>query len=116
MEDNEWVHKGSKWCCKVVHPLVLMQPNCCYVNTWSKHSLQMQIGRLRCPVSHHGGHMQQDHGYMNARILNNPHASQKWNVKETFDQMKKKVKLKRDELDPSATNHNAKTWHLHLND
>jgi hypothetical protein len=37
-------------------------------------------------------------------------------VKETFDQMKKKVKLKRDELDPSATNHNAKTWHLHLND
>jgi hypothetical protein len=37
--------------------------------------------------------------------LNNPHAKQKWNEKKTFDQVKKKVKFKWDELQtPSATN------------
>jgi hypothetical protein len=35
---------------------------------------------------------------MNTRILNNPHARQKWNGKKTFDQVKKKVELKWDEL------------------
>jgi hypothetical protein len=35
---------------------------------------------------------------MNARILNNPHARQKWNEKKTLDQMKKKVELEWDEL------------------
>jgi hypothetical protein len=77
MEDNEWVHEGSKWCCKVVHPLVLMWPSGFYVSIWSKHFLQMQIGRLRHPFSHHRGHKKQDHNYMNVHILSNPHAMQK---------------------------------------
>jgi hypothetical protein len=44
------------------------------------------------------GPRQQDHGSLNARILGNPHAKQKWNEKKALDQMKKKVKLERDEL------------------
>jgi len=31
------------------------------------------------------GPRQQDHGYMNARILNKPHARQKWNEKKALD-------------------------------
>jgi hypothetical protein len=35
---------------------------------------------------------------MNVNILSNLHARQKWNEKKAFDQMKKKAKLKWDEL------------------
>jgi hypothetical protein len=35
---------------------------------------------------------------MNIRILNNPHARQKWNGKKALDQVKKKMELKWDEL------------------
>jgi hypothetical protein len=35
---------------------------------------------------------------MNAQILSNPHARQKWNEKKAFDRMKKEAKLEWDEL------------------
>jgi hypothetical protein len=58
----------------------------------------MQIGRLRHPSIHPQRPRQQDHGSMNAHILNNLHARQKPNEKMAFDLMKKKVKLKWDEF------------------
>jgi hypothetical protein len=58
----------------------------------------MQAKKSRHPSIHPRGPRQQNHGSMNARILNNPHARQKWNEKKTLDQMKKKVELEWDEL------------------
>ncbi len=37
MEDSEWAHKGSRWCCRWMHALVFMHPNGCSINTWSEH-------------------------------------------------------------------------------
>jgi hypothetical protein len=37
MEDSEWPHKGSRWCCKV-DALVLMHPNGCFISTWNEHT------------------------------------------------------------------------------
>jgi hypothetical protein len=93
MEDSEWAHKGSRWCCKV---------DACissYVTKWlfhqhleQTHSFQMQVGKSRCPSIHPRGPRQQDHGSLNAHILSNPHARQKENEKKAFDQVKKNKK------------------------
>jgi hypothetical protein len=45
----------------------------------------MQIGRSGFPFIHLGVLKQQDHGFMNAHILSNLHAKQKWNEKKAFD-------------------------------
>jgi hypothetical protein len=55
MEENEWVHEGSRGCCKV---------NACtsfYAAKWllhkhldQTHGLQMQLGRFRHPSIHPG--------------------------------------------------------------
>jgi hypothetical protein len=37
MEDSEWAHKGSRWCCKVDPCTSSMWPNGCSINTWNKH-------------------------------------------------------------------------------
>ncbi len=86
MEDGEWAHKGSRWCCKV-DPCTSS-----YVAKWlfcqhleQTHSLQMQAKRSGRPSIHLRRLKQQDHGSMNAHILNNPHARQKWNEKKAFD-------------------------------
>jgi len=78
MEDSEWAHKGSRWCCKV-DPCT-----CSYVAKWlfhqhleQTHSVRMQAKRLGCPFIHLRGPRQQDHGFMNAHILSNPHARKK---------------------------------------
>ncbi len=39
---------------------------------------------------------------MNARILSNPHARQKWNENKAFDRVKKKTELEWDELQAQA--------------
>jgi hypothetical protein len=62
----------------------------------------MQAGKLRRPSICHGGPRQEDKGSMNVHILSNTHARQKQNKKKTFDQVKTKVKLKRDELQAQA--------------
>jgi hypothetical protein len=58
----------------------------------------MQAKKSRHPSIHFGGPRQQNHGSMNAHILNNPHARQKRNEKKALDQVKKKVGLEWDEL------------------
>jgi hypothetical protein len=78
MEENEWVHEGSRACRKV---------NACnnsYVAKWlfCKHldqanGLQMQLGRFERPSTHPKGLRQQDHTSMNVCILNNLHIRQK---------------------------------------
>jgi hypothetical protein len=45
----------------------------------------MQVGKLGHPYIHHGGPMQQDHGFMNACILSNSHPRQKWIENKAFD-------------------------------
>jgi hypothetical protein len=45
----------------------------------------MQAKRSGRPSIHLRRLKQQDHGSMNAHILNNPHARQKWNEKKAFD-------------------------------
>jgi hypothetical protein len=62
----------------------------------------MQIGILGHQSTHLGGPRQQDHGSMNVHIFNNLHARQKWNDKKAFNRMKKKTKLKWDELQTQA--------------
>jgi hypothetical protein len=99
MEDVDWVHKGSKSKCKI---------NGCtnaYVAKWllhqhldNKHELHMEVNKSGCPSTHVGGPRQQNHHVMNARILINPHARQKWNEKKAFDRVKKKTKLEWDKL------------------
>jgi hypothetical protein len=86
MEDNEWAHEGSKWCCKV---------DACissYVAKWlirkhlSEHThFKYKMGNQGCPSIRPRGLRQKDHESMNACILNNPHARQKWNEKKAFD-------------------------------
>jgi hypothetical protein len=73
MEDVDWVHKGSRWKCKI---------NGCtniYVTKWllhqhldNKHGLRMEVGKSGYPFTRGGGPMQQNHHAMNAQILNNP--------------------------------------------
>ncbi len=58
----------------------------------------MEVGKFGHPYICVGGPRQQNHHAMNARILNNPHAKQKWNEKKALDIMKKKAKLEWDEL------------------
>jgi hypothetical protein len=99
MQDADWVHKRSKWKCKI---------NGCtnaYATKWflcqhldKKHKLRMELGKSRCPSIRVGGPRQQNHHAMNARILNNPHVRQKWNEKKAFNKVKKKAKLEGDEL------------------
>ncbi len=99
MEDVDWVHKGSKWKCKI---------NGCtntYATKWllhqhldNKHELRMELGKSGRPSTRVGGPRQQNHHAMNARILSNPHARQKRNEKKALDRVKKKVELEWDEL------------------
>ncbi len=99
MEDAGWVHKGSRWKCKI---------NGCtntYVAKWlfcqhldNKHGLHMEVGKSGRPSTRVGGPKQQNHHAMNAQVLSNPHARQKRNEKKAFDRVKKKAKLEWDEL------------------
>jgi hypothetical protein len=99
MEDANWVLERSRWKCKI---------NGCtdtYAAKWllcqhldNKHRLHMEVGKFGHPYICVGGPRQQNHHAMNARILNNPHAKQKWNEKKALDIMKKKAKLEWDEL------------------
>jgi hypothetical protein len=99
MEDVDWVHQRSRWKCKI---------NGCinvYVAKWllrqhldNKHGLHMEEGKFGHPFTHVGGPRQQNHRAMNAKILSNPHARQKWNEKKILYRVKKKAKLKWDEL------------------
>jgi hypothetical protein len=103
MEDANWVHEGSRWKCKI---------NGCtdaYAAKWllrqhldNKHGLCMEVGKSGHPSICVGGLRQQNHHAMNARILSNPHARQKWNEKKAFDRVKKKTKLEWDELQAQA--------------
>jgi hypothetical protein len=86
MEDVNWVHKGSRWKCKI---------NGCtdaYAAKWllhqhldNKHGLRMEVSKSSHP-STCVGPRQQNHHPMNTQILNNPHARQ--------DGMKKRLLIK----------------------
>ncbi len=99
MEDSEWAHKGSRWCCKV---------DACfnfYAAKWllhqyleRTHSFRMQAKKIRASRYSSWGPRLQDHDSMNVHILSNLHARQKQDEKKAFDRMKKKTKLKWDEL------------------
>ncbi len=92
MEDANWVHKRSKWKCKI---------NGCtntYAAKWllrqhldNKHELRIELGKSGHPSTHVGGPRQQNHHAMNARILSNLHAKQKWNEKKALNRVKKKA-------------------------
>jgi hypothetical protein len=62
----------------------------------------MELGKFGRPSSRVGGPRQQNHHAMNARVLNNLHARQKWNEKKALDRVKKKTKLEWDELQAQA--------------
>ncbi len=99
MEDVDWVHERSKWKCKI---------NGCtnaYATKWllhqhldNKHGLRMELGKFGRPSTHVGGPTQQNHHAMNVQILSNSHVKQKRNQQKVFDRVKKKAKLKWDEL------------------
>ncbi len=99
MEDVDWVHKRSRWKCKI---------NGCtdtYVVKWlfrqhldNKHGLCMEVGKSSSPSTRVGGPRQQNRHAMNVQILNNPHVRQKQNEQKALDKMKKKVELEWDEL------------------
>jgi hypothetical protein len=91
MEDANWVHEGLRLKCKI---------NGCidaYATRWllhqhldNKHGLRMEVSKYGHPSTCIGGPRQQNHHAMNDRILNNPHARQKWNEKKALDRVKKK--------------------------
>jgi hypothetical protein len=100
MEDADWVHKRSRWKCKI---------NGCtdtYAVKWlfrqhldNKHRIFMEVGNFGHPSTRVGGPRQPNHHVMNVQILSNPHArQQKRNEKKAFDRVKKKAKLEWDEL------------------
>ncbi len=62
----------------------------------------MKVGKYGRPSTHVKGPRQQNHHAMNVRILCNPHARQKQNEKKALHKMKKKTKLKWDELQTQA--------------
>jgi hypothetical protein len=62
----------------------------------------MEIGKFGRLFIHVGGPRQQNHHAMNARILSNPYARQKWNEKKVPNRVKKKTKLEWDELQAQA--------------
>ncbi len=103
MEDADWVHEGSRWKCKI---------NGCtntYAAKWllcqhldNKYGLHMQVGKFFRPSTRVGGPRQQNHHAMNARILNNPHARQKWNENKVLNRVKEKAKLEWAELQVQA--------------
>jgi hypothetical protein len=79
-----------------------------YVAKWllhehldNKHGLRMELSKYGRPICV-GGPRQQNHHVMNARILSNPHARQKWNENKAFDRVKKKTELEWDELQAQA--------------
>jgi len=99
MEDVDWVHKGSRWKCKIngcTNAYAVKWLLCQHLD--NKHELRMEVGKFGRPSTRVGGPRQQNHHAMNARILSNPHARQKWNESKTFDKVKKKAKLEWDEL------------------
>ncbi len=58
----------------------------------------MELGKSSRPSTRVGGPRQQNHHAMNAQILSNPHARQKWNEKKALNRVKKKIELEWDEL------------------
>jgi hypothetical protein len=69
-----------------MHALVLMQSSGCFIKHLDQtHGIHMQLGISRHTSTHFGGHKQQDHTSIKVCILNNLHAKQKWNEKNTFD-------------------------------
>ncbi len=82
-----------------MHALVLMQPNGCSVNIWSKHTL------FECKPRNQGIHLlilgayATESRFYECSYFEQPlHARQKWNEKKVLDQIKKKVELEWDEL------------------
>jgi hypothetical protein len=66
MEDVDWVHKRSRWKCKINGCIDI------YVATWlfcqhldNKHELHMEVGKFIHPSTHVGGQKQQNHRVMN---------------------------------------------------
>jgi hypothetical protein len=103
MEDLDWVHKESRWVCKIngcTNSYIVKWLLCHHLN--NKHELHLEVGKFGHPFTHPRGPRQQDHGSTNARILSNSHARQKRNEKKALDQMKKKMELKWDELQTQA--------------
>jgi hypothetical protein len=99
MEDVDWVHKRSRWKCKINGSTYA------YVAKWllhqhldNKHGLCMEGDEFGHPSTHVGGPRQQNHHAMNTQILSNPHAKQKMNENKALNRVKKKAKLKWDEL------------------
>jgi len=62
----------------------------------------MELCKYGRPSTHVGGLRQQNHHAMNAQILSNPHTRQKRNEKKALNEVKKKAKLKWDELQAQA--------------
>jgi hypothetical protein len=86
MEKNEWVHEGSRWCCKVNACTRFYAPKWLFCrNLDQKHGFQMQLNGFGGPSIHPKSPRQQNHIPMNVRILNNLHATQKWNENNAFD-------------------------------
>ncbi len=93
MEDADWVHEGSKWKCKIngcTNTYAVKWLLCQHLD--NKHRLCMEVGKFGRPFTCVRGPRQQNHHVMNIRILNNPHARQKWNEKKVLDRVKKKKK------------------------
>ncbi len=50
MEKNEWVHEGSRWCCKVDACICFYAPKWLFCkNLDQTHGFQMQLSRYGCP-------------------------------------------------------------------
>ncbi len=65
MEDANWVHKRSRWKCKIngcIHTYVAKWLFCQHLD--NKHRFRMEVSKYSCPI-HVGGPRQQNHHVMN---------------------------------------------------
>jgi hypothetical protein len=86
MEDADWVHKGSKWKCKIngcTNACVTKWLFCQHLD--NKHGLRMELGKSGRLSTYVRGPRQQNHHAMNARILSNLHVRQKQNEKKALE-------------------------------
>ncbi len=91
MEENEWVHEGSRGCCKVNACTSFYVAKCLFHRHLDQtHGLQMQLGDLSIHLFVLG--VLGDKTTL-LWMLNNPHAKQKWNEKKAIDQVKNKKRI-----------------------
>jgi hypothetical protein len=90
--NSPWAKEGSRWVWKVVGCLATYSATSFLVRHLAKdHDMLVQPSRSNCPSIRPKGLCQQDHAYMDKRILGNPLAHLRRNEQKAINQSKHKA-------------------------